>query len=359
MTQNSKHILVAVLDWGLGHATRSMSVINTLMSQGHRVSVAGSGSSLELIKNEFPGLEFYSLTPYNVTYSKKTSLSLALLRQAPRLFRVIHQEHREVEELVEKNKIDMVISDNRYGCWSRRVPSVLISHQLNLIFRPGLLVLGKWINKYLQQKINRFDACWVPDFPGDNLTGRLSQYPNPKVRFIGMLSRFKFLPGVPVIPGSIVALVSGPEPQRTIFEKLLIQELKKTGGEATVVCGLPTAFQKESTHEKIKCLPHLPSPELNRLLQSAGIVICRSGYSTLMDLSVLGKKKIIVVPTPAQTEQEYLAARLQEKNIAVVQNQDKINLVQAIEALKTCTGFETITPTPNLLSDAIDLLAKS
>lgn len=356
MTENPKHILVAILDWGLGHATRCVPLIETLRSKGHRVSIAGSGRSLELLRKEFPGIEFHQLTPYGVTYSKRSSLLLAVLWHAPRLVNVMIKEHHELKKIIKQHQVNGVISDNRYGCWSADVPSVIITHQLTLLVPGGLFWPGKWLNKYLHRKISRFDACWVPDFPGDNLTGKLSQHPSSKVRFIGMLSRCKPLPDVRVIPDRIVCLVSGPEPQRTVFEELMITELKKTRHEAVLVRGLPEPDQREATEESITRINHLPSREMNTLIQSADIIVCRSGYSTLMDLHALGKKKVIVIPTPGQTEQEYLAARLEEKNIAVVQEQGKINLVLAIEAVKTCLGFETITPPPNLLSQEIDLL---
>lgn len=358
MTDNSKHILVAALDWGLGHATRCIPVINLLIKQGHRVSIAGCGPSLGLLKNEFPELEVHTLTPYNVTYSKNSSLAMTMLWQLPRLLKVVKQEHHELEELIAKYKIQFVISDNRYGCWSHNVPSVLITHQLNLIFPSWLSLAGKWVNKNLQKKINRFDACWVPDFPDRTLTGSLSEHSNSKVRFIGMLSRFKQVQGVEVIPGRIVCLISGPEPQRQVFEDMMKKELEKLNQEIILVRGLP-ASNKKTTSNNVTLIDHLDSEELNKLVQSADIVICRSGYSTIMDLQALAKKKVIVIPTPGQTEQEYLASKLEEQRIAVVQSQKSINMTQALADVKTRSGFETIPSQANLLAEAIDLLLKA
>lgn len=358
MTDNSKHILVAVLDWGLGHATRCIPLINLLIKQGHRVSIAGSSSSLGLLKNEFPQLEVHTLTPYNVTYSKNSSLAMTMLWQLPRLLKVIKQEHHELDALIVKHKIQLVISDNRYGCWSHKVPSALITHQLNLIFPSWLSLADKFVNKNLQKKINRFDACWVPDFPDRTITGRLSEYGNPKVSFVGMLSRFKQVQDVEVVSGRIVCLISGPETQRQVFEELMKKELEKLNQEVILVRGLP-ASNRKAISNKLTLIDHLASEELNKLVQSADVVICRSGYSTIMDLQALAKKKVIVIPTPGQTEQEYLALRLEEQRIAVVQSQESINMTQALADVKTRSGFETIPSQANLLAEAIDLLLKA
>jgi uncharacterized protein (TIGR00661 family) len=350
-----KHILVAVLDWGLGHATRCVPVINCLLKNNCRVSIAGNGASLTLLKQEFPQLSFYELPSYNVKYPAHGFFFTYLFFQSPRIFRAINLERKQVEKLVIENQIDAIISDNRYGCYSEKVPSVFITHQLNI----QLSALLRWIKiavDYMNHHfIKKFDTCWVPDFPDSRLSGKLSEAGKLKVRFTGAISRF-CLSDVAVESELVVGLVSGPEPQREIFEKLLIREFKILNRPCLIVRGLPKLTAEKVSDGNLTLITHAPANEMERIISKAEIIIARSGYSTIMDLYALRKKRVIFIPTPGQTEQEYLAGYLKKRKIACRQTQDHFNVEEAIIKSKQYIGFDDTTDRTNLLDEAVNYL---
>jgi uncharacterized protein (TIGR00661 family) len=351
-----KHILVAVLDWGLGHATRCIPVINCLLANKCKVSVAGNGPSLTLLRKEFPQLTFHELSPYQVTYPSNGFFFLHLLFQSPRIFLAIRNERKQIEKLVDENQIDAIISDNRYGCYSDKVPSVLISHQLNIQL-PSSLAWSKVMVDFLNHGlIKKFAVCWIPDFPSSGFTGKLSKTRQLKVRYVGMLSRFA--PNEEVVKEDlVVGLVSGPEPQREIFEKLLIREFRKLNQPSLIVRGLPQQMPKETRDGDITLVAHAPTRDMESIISKAGFIISRSGYSTIMDLQALSKKRVIFVPTPGQSEQEYLAEELKRRKIAYSQNQDQFILAEAIQKSMYYHGFDTSDHHTNLLNEAVqDLL---
>ena len=350
MSVTSTHILVTVLDWGLGHATRSIVVINALLEKGCRVSIAGNGQSLELLKQEYPQLNFYELAPYNVKYSRQRHFMLNIFLQLPKFLRAIKTERQQIEQLIGKNKFDAVIADNRYGCWSKEIPGVLITHQLNLQMPVYLSWLSGFINYFNHRQIRKFTTCWVPDVVTNPITGRLTEPKNLKVRFIGMLSRFK-PKQIKEDDNLIVGIVSGPEPQRSVFEELLVKEMEKQSKECIIVRGVPKGEARN--HQNIKFINHLSAIELNDLIQKAGVIVSRSGYSTIMDLAAINKKQIIFIPTPGQTEQEYLAEQLKSRKLAFMQKQSEFDLTKAIEEVKEYNGFDQIDQDTNLLDKAI------
>jgi len=327
-----------------------------LLENNCRVSIGGNGASLTLLKQEFPQLSFHELPSYNVKYPSGGFFFTHLFFQTPRIFRAINQERKQVEKLVMENQIDAIISDNRYGCYSEKVPSVFITHQLNIQL-PALLrwikIAVDYMNHHLIQK---FDTCWVPDFPDSRLSGKLSEAGKLKVRFTGTLSRF-YKGNVAAESELVVGLVSGPEPQREIFEKLLIREFKKLNRPCLIVRGLPKLTAEKVSDGNLTLIAHASARELERIISTAEIIISRSGYSTIMDLHALRKKRVIFIPTPGQTEQEYLAGDLQKRKIAFMQTQDHFNLEEAIVKSKKYIGFDDTTDHTNLLDEAVkDLL---
>lgn len=346
-----KHVLVAVLDWGLGHATRCVPIIRELINQHCQVTLAGNGQSLKLLRQEFPLLEFYELPSYKVSYSGSMPFMLKIFLQVPKFLNAIRAEHIEIEKLVAQSKMDVVISDNRYGCWSTQVPSVLITHQVNIIIPPMLSWLSRGINYFNHQLIKRFNLCWVPDFESERITGSLTTPGELNIRFIGMLSRFERNENISTDPDLVLGVVSGPEPQRQILESMLEKQMVNQTGSFVLVRGILNG--KERQHASIKFINHLPAIELNELIQKASIIITRSGYSTIMDLIKLGKKKVILIPTPGQTEQEYLAEVLDKKQIALGQSQSDFDLMTVLDRVKHYTGFEGIQQQANLLPKAI------
>jgi len=330
----SRRVLVAPLDWGLGHATRCIPIIRVLLARGCTVFLAGSGTSLQLLKTEFPQLTAFTLTGYRPRYPAHGSMVLAMAGQLPRFMRAIRREHGETQLLVRTHSIDLVIADNRYGCYTPGVPCILITHQSNILMPSGFGWLAPWVRRLNVYFMKKFSVCWVPDDPGGLLSGELLGFGTTlgglvPYEFTGVLSRFQG--GDAGIRYDIVAVCSGPEPQRSIFEDLITEQLGRSGLSYVIVRG---AAGGEREH----VLGLLTSTELERLMKSARIILARSGYSTLMDLAALGKPAILV-PTPGQTEQEYLARRLKEKGIAYSVAQDQFDLGTALEASKHYSGF--------------------
>lgn len=326
-----KKLLLAPLDWGLGHATRCVPVIRDLLSIGSEVWLAGEGAQEKLLREEFPSLPFLPLEGYRVKYGK-AGLTGKLFLQVPSILQSIKSENKWLKEKVSKYQFDGVISDNRYGLHHENILSVFITHQL-CIKSP----LGKWSEKFLQQWnykfINRFHECWVPDEEGqNNLAGELShpvKFPGIPVKYIGALSRFK-KKEVAEIKDHLLIILSGPEPQRTILENRVIDGVVNYNGTATIARGLPAERNIIPSTNTIHFYNHLSSEELNNEAMKAELIIGRSGYSTVMDIAALQKKSILI-PTPGQTEQEYLAGHLMKKQFAFCINQNEFSLLKNIE----------------------------
>ncbi|HEY5771517.1 MAG TPA: glycosyltransferase [Chitinophagaceae bacterium] len=326
-----KKLLLAPLDWGLGHATRCVPVIRDLLSIGSEVWLAGEGAQEKLLREEFSSLPFLPLEGYRVKYGK-AGLTGKLLLQVPSILQSIKSENKWLKEQVSKYQFDGVISDNRYGLHHENIFSVFITHQL-CIKSP----LGKWSEKFLQQWnykfINRFHECWVPDEEGqNNLAGELShplKFPGIPVKYIGALSRFK-KKEVAEIKDHLLIILSGPEPQRTILENRVIDGVVNYNGTATIARGLPAERNIIPSTNTIHFYNHLSSEELNNEAMKAELIIGRSGYSTVMDIAALQKKSILI-PTPGQTEQEYLAGHLMKKQFAFCIDQNEFSLLKNIE----------------------------
>lgn len=308
---NIQTVLVAPLDWGLGHATRCIPLINALVANGYTVLLAAEGAQAHLLQQEFPQLTLLPMAGYRVRYAKtRLGLALSLLRQLPRLRQQIREEHDWLEQVIQTHHIDLVISDNRYGLYSKKVSCIFITHQLTI------KAPFAWLENLLQsinyRFINRFTACWVPDMEGGaNIAGILShpqKMPAIPVLYLGVLSRFA--PGALEKKYDYCILLSGPEPQRSLLENTFIKGLPSVSGTCLLVRGKPGSTEQLTIAPHVTVVNHLPGVELEAAIRQSEYVISRSGYSTVMELLAMHKKAILI-PTPGQTEQEYLAARLQ------------------------------------------------
>lgn len=325
-------ILIAPLDWGLGHTTRCIPVIHQLLQQGAAVVAAGNEKQRHLLLQEFPGMEWLPLDGYNVQYTKNgKALPFKMLLQAPRLLQVIKSENIWLKKIVAANAIDGIISDNRFGLYHDAVPSIFITHQLCI--KTGNKLSQAFLQKINYKNINRFTQCWIPDFKGEsNLAGALShphKMPGIPAIYIGPLSRMQ-RNQTKTIKGHLLFIASGPEPQRTLFEELVLQQIKNYTGTATLVRGLPGKVHVEQ-YNNIEVYNHLPKQALQQHMQKAEYIICRSGYSSVMDVYATVNKAVFV-PTPGQTEQEYLGRYLMQKKFAPMFTQNKFNLNQMLAA---------------------------
>ncbi|MDO7170922.1 glycosyltransferase [Mariniflexile sp. AS56] len=342
-----KRILVAPLNWGLGHAARCIPIINALIALGFEPIIASDGVALTLLQKEFPRLSSVELPSYNITYAKNGKfLKLKLLTDSPKLLKAIKAEKKATKNIIENNNISGIISDNRLGVYSKKVPSVFITHQLKVLSGNTT-----WFSTKVHENfIKKFNVCWVPDVEtGINLSGMLGHPTTFEIptTYIGPLSRFNKRYGT--IVNDIMVLLSGPEPQRTLLENKLLIELRNYEGRVIFVKGI---MEKEQTIQiigNITLYNFMTSKLLEKTINESALIIARSGYTTVMDLAKLNKKAFFV-PTPGQFEQEYLAARLTELNLVPSCSQqiftiDKLQEIENFEGLKSLhfeTDFEAL-----------------
>jgi UDP:flavonoid glycosyltransferase YjiC (YdhE family) len=325
-------VIFCPLNWGLGHISRDLPLIKAFLAKGYRVIVATDTPLTQWVKSELPELETTHFYGPKIRYSASRWQIPVLLMQVPRMAGWISIEKRRVRQLVKQYHPTLIVSDNRYGARNDSVFSVIITHQL-MIKLPRALRCMEWLlHQVIRRLINQFDSCWVPDYPKKHsLAGELvHKYPLPaNARLIGPLSRFdddslELETGNPSKTTDVLAIISGPEPQRTLLEKALKHNLQQFQMSGTIITGRPEALGlqiDEPSLSGIRLLPHLPTPLLARLIKSHKIIICRSGYSSLMDLHFL-KKKAWLVATPGQTEQVYLAEFHHKTNHCCIAQKD-------------------------------------
>lgn len=328
---SKKNILIAPLNWGLGHATRCIPLIQKLLKEGFNPIIASDGTALQLLQKEFPLLSFEKLPSYNIKYSKSGIFLLPfLLLQSPKVLSAIAAERKTVERLHKKYNFSGIISDNRYGVIHSDVPSVIVSHQLQLPSKLGSLIQSKYIRQ--------FQEIWVPDTKEQILSGQLSNnryYSN--IKHIGALSRFNKEDIEDAI--EILVVLSGVEPLRTKMEHKIFKELSDYKAKVTVVRGVVENERLEEFKNDIAVFNFCTSSQLEKLLNQAKTVVARSGYSTIMDLSKLGKKAFLI-PTEGQPEQQYLARHLEHQQIAPYCQLKDFSKNQ-LQRLKKYPGFKS------------------
>ncbi|KAA3620656.1 MAG: glycosyltransferase [Flavobacterium sp.] len=342
--KQKKNILVAPLHWGLGHATRCIPIIQALLNSDYRVTLASDGAALALLKMEFPSLESLELPSYNIQYSRKGAfLKMKLLFSLPQIRRTISEEKKLINGLVKNGKIDGIISDNRLGVYSNKVPSVFITHQLNVLSGNT-----SWLSSKAHQRIiMKFNECWVPDIDGPgSLSGKLGHLKRHRfpVKYIGPLSRMK--PQKVPVKYDILCLLSGPEPQREMLEKRLINCLRNSGKKVVIVRGVVEEVIRKQEDSNLTIINFLPSEELEKNINESDLVICRSGYTSIMDLAIMGKKAFLI-PTPGQYEQQYLAKRLASKKWVPYCKQEDFNLAK-LDMVSNYKGLQAYPSNKNL-----------
>lgn len=323
LNSTKKNILIAPLNWGLGHATRCIPIIKELEKNDYNPIIASDGIALEMLKKEFPHLQALTLSSYDIEYAKNGAFfKLKLIWNCPKMIRAILNEQKTVKTWIKEYQIDGIISDNRLGVFSKKVPSVFITHQLNV-----LTGNTTWITSKLHQSvIKKFTECWIPDVAGKpNLTGKLGHLANTKlnIKYIGPLSRLKRKEVEKKY--DLMVILSGPEPQRGILEDILKAEVLEFEGQVIFIKGKVEAQQKKEIIENVTYYNYMNSEELEQAFNESEIVLCRSGYTTIMDLAQLGKKAFFI-PTPGQYEQEYLAKKLKRSGLIPYSKQDKFRI---------------------------------
>ncbi len=307
-------VLLAPLNWGLGHATRCIPLIRQYMAQGHKVVLGGDGESLLLLRKTFPQLRVIDLPSLELRYTDNAKQRGFYLRAIPALIRFTIADYYYLRQQLAIEHFDLVISDNRFGLFSRQTRCVYITHQL-YVQLPKRLSLFQPLARALHACIyKRYSEVWVPDYADtlNNLAGALAHGKSfdLKAKYIGPLSRFENMESRFVSPEpryTTLAILSGLEPQRTLFEQELVARFKASPQPVLIVRG-KIGGPATATHiGSVTLLPHISDEELLPLLRQAEKIIVRSGYSTIMDLATLGLlHKAEFHPTPGQSEQEYL-----------------------------------------------------
>lgn len=333
-----KNILVAPLNWGLGHATRCIPIIHHLIKHGFNPIVASDGLALEILRKEFPDVLMLTLPSYQIEYAKNgKNFKWKLIKNSPKMISAILEEKKIVKKWVQLYQLSGIISDNRLGVRNKNVPSVFITHQLNVLTGNTT----KITTKLHLNIIKKFDACWVPDFKEKpNLTGKLGHLAKTptNVNYIGPLSRLSFQNSDKKY--DLMILLSGPEPQRSMLEEILRTEALKYPGNVLFVKGSVESDQEQSTLKNITFYNFMNASQLEMAVNESEMVLCRSGYTTIMDLAKLGKKAYFI-PTPGQYEQEYLAKRLQKQGFYPYCDQNDFK-IENLADIDNYTAIRTI-----------------
>lgn len=328
-------ILLAPLNWGLGHATRCIPLVRQFLEQGNEVVLAGDGDSLLLLQRHFPTLRTITFPSLELRYTENNQQRGFYLRALPQLLRYAMANSYYLHQQLAIEHFDLIVSDNRLGFYSRQVRSVYITHQLYVRLPRRLRWLQPFARAMHACVYSRYNEVWVPDYadPVHNLAGQLCHggiYDN-RVKYIGPLSRFTPSEGTPKelrrdtegIPKhshallvenskySVVAILSGLEPQRSIFEQQILERYANSADKVLIVRGKVAEAQTVISRNNITMVASLSDRALQEVIERADKVIARSGYSTIMDLEALrALHKAELHPTPGQSEQEYLASRL-------------------------------------------------
>ena len=313
-----KKIIIAPLNWGLGHATRCVPIIKELQKSNFTPVIASDGTALQFLIKEFPSLEFFELPSYKISYGR--NLKWSLIRKIPTIVRAVHKERLLIQEYIHQNpNVVGIISDNRFGCYYTKIPSVYITHQLNVL--SGFLTP---VTSFFHRRvIRKYNECWIPDEENSVYSGKLSRSSkNLNQKYIGVLSRFK----KQELPQDIdvLILLSGPEPNRTQLEIKLTSIFKTSSKKVYLIQGVVEKTQKTTKENQLTIVNFMLTKQLEHTLNLSKMVICRAGYSSVLDLVSL-RKKALLIPTKFQNEQEYLAKYLQQKGYFSFVKERKVN----------------------------------
>jgi len=343
LLDKSKNILICPLNWGLGHACRIIPIIEYCIDNNKNIILAGNGSSLKLLKHRFPTLKNEYISAPILSYSKNQSIGFRFYFSFFRLFVNIFRERRYLNVLIKKHNIDTIISDNRPGISSPRVKSIYITHQINVFYSDKSDIFSRVLTKLHLRIIKKYTYCFVPDYADNSIAGKLSKNTTGlNLIYLGPLSRF--LTSGSVIDSikpqyKIVCIVSGLEPQRTVFEELLLKKFKNEQNKVLILRGLPKNKNTILHVGNIDLIDHCDDSFFVSSLLTCELIICRSGYSTIMDLMTIGRKAILV-PTPGQPEQEYLGNYLKNKGFVCLKQNEIINFDVTSIDLSTCSANE-------------------
>jgi UDP:flavonoid glycosyltransferase YjiC (YdhE family) len=342
-------VLISPLNWGLGHATRDMPLIRKLLKEGHDVTIAACGNARAALMQEFPECTSIDLPDYPTPYSTSRFFLPKFVAFLPLMLKAVADERRNLAKIVAENRFDLIISDNRLGVYSDKVPSVFITHQLHyhlpLVAWPFELAAVR-LNGYLHSK---YERIIVPDNPPGplSLAGKLSRAETEATRsrayYAGILnSAAKQEVGEDL---DYLFTISGPEPQRTQLEQILLPKIAELDGSSVVLLGSPNRKKPPAGTDRVTVMSYATTAEKETLMNRAKFIVCRSGYTSMMELSELRKRRALFIPTPGQTEQEYLSWYYEQKGWFHSTSQYRIDLRRDIAIAGSMKGFPAMPTT--------------
>ena len=335
----SLNILVSPLDWGLGHATRLVPVLRNLEKQEHHLIIGVNDLTSDFLRAQFPDAAFYPVPSYQIKYAASDS-AFALLKLIPKIIKAKSAEHKWLKGFVKEKPVDLIISDSRFGFYHSSIPSVIISHQLNLQYPKSLSLFGKYAQRINERWLKKFKQVWVPDSTDHFLSGKLSESKAFESVFIHPQSRL--IPSEsanPVGEDYVLVILSGPEPQRSKLEGLILNQAENIDKKLVIIGGKPHEKDKRKDLGEVIYFYHLEDKEMATYIQNASLVVSRSGYSSIMDYYTLSCRQVFFIPTPGQPEQVYLAQRMKELGICDFSSQKEFNLESIIKTSSKWKGF--------------------
>ena len=338
----SARIYFAVLNMGLGHAARSLPIIKKFDKNHWEILVGSNGRTLKFLQNELPSVKFVVTPDYRIEYSKKNYLLLKLFLQLPRILKKIREEHIMCGKIVSGFCPDIIFSDNCYGAYHKSVPSYFLSHQITFALPNFLKYFQFFPAQFNVFYHNRYNHIFIPDLRDGDLgllSGELSKCQNSDKRYLhsGILSSIKKYNVAENI--DLLISISGPEPQRTILEKMILDQTENLSGNIVIVLGKSEKIEQVHESSNLKIYSHLPRRDFENMFNRAKLIVSRPGYSTIMELVELGKKALLI-PTPGQTEQLYLAQRVMKKKWFFCVDQKNLDLVRDIDTASRYSGLQ-------------------
>jgi uncharacterized protein (TIGR00661 family) len=335
------NVIYAVCSWGLGHATRSLPVIRKLIDENNNITIISNGRSLDLLKKELGNaIDYIDIPDYPMLLSENSRQFMAKsVIYWPVFIRKMQSGLSKVTKMLKNMNCDVIVSDGRYDVYSKKIPSFFISHQIRIMnpLRIRMFETGSEIFNMFFFK--RFVGVIVPDYKDDNLSGDLShnlrKIDENKIHYIGVLSDFKKKKTKKDI--DYLISITGPEPQRSFLQEKLLSQINNLNGNIVITLG-KTEIKDKHINDNITTYSFLKKQEREDLLNRAKLIISRTGYSTILDLAVIGAKALMT-PTPGQVEQVYLSEYHNKKGTFFSVDQEKINLTKDVEIAKKTTGI--------------------
>jgi uncharacterized protein (TIGR00661 family) len=352
-------IIYGICSWGLGHATRSLPVIRKLIEENNDLTIVSHGRSLELLKKELgKNLKYFDIPDYPMLLSENSRQFMAKsVVYWPSFIKRMESELQSLKKILDKDKYDRIISDSRYGFYNRSIPSVFISHQIRIMNPLRINIFERGSEIFNLFFFKRYAGVIIPDYKDNNLSGDLShnlgRIDENKINYVGVLSDFKKRKTKKDIDYMIS--ISGPEPQRTMLEKKLLSQVGDLEGKIVITLG-KTEKMNKFNKKNIETYSFLSKEKREVFLNRTKLVISRSGYSTIMDLAVIGAKALMV-PTPGQVEQEYLGQYHNKKGTFLSISQEKINLKRDIETAKKRTGIKRKCDVKKSVENIINIIS--